>query len=151
MPEATNTHERIKHAVVLRLQELALEGIETRVYSQLLPDETNVSWPAFFVTTEGERESEEWSTNQYIGIWYPVRVFIADKADRTRHEKEAKYLAWRKAALDAFRTERLLNAAEVRSIKIEPEVIFDPKLQQYQHMISGFVLRCWAAMTRTFT
>lgn len=124
-------------------------GAKSRVYARLYPDDTDVAYPCVFVTVEGEMERlvPEQCTNDY-DVWeYPVRIWIADNHHPRAHAKRRAYLKARRAIIRRFnfiaRTldETTPAVLDVQSSRVEPEIVFDPQLPQYLHVVCG--VRVW--------
>jgi hypothetical protein len=160
MPVTDDVSFRIKAAVAQVIVNLNLTGgqlpgsagtiadIGSNVYSQLLPDESNVKFPCVLVTTEGEREEPVFGSTTAKQRWIPFRVFIADRNSPRRHESEGYYLWWRNQIFNAFFQKKLTGVDEVCGCEINLDVIFDPKLPQYQFIVSGMVLRFFVSEVR---
>lgn len=138
-------HGRIKDGIVEIVKSLALDGLAGGVHSQIFPDHANVVFPCVVVSIEGEAERLAGGDTDLQFNEYPTRVFILDRVQiQVRHDVEKKYLRWRRAILDAF-NQRLINDAglkipgvpEAFRVDVRPATIFDPKLPQYQFVVSG--------------
>jgi hypothetical protein len=142
---------RILQALATTAAGLKLEGIEDHVYVQVVPDETvgysvgrkqvvDVLFPAvlFSLDTEAERRGLEDTGSK--GWIFPARCWVADKNDLHRHGKLPVYLGARKALFDAFDEQPLAGVAEAVNMLVIPAALFDPRLPNYQHIVSGFVV-----------
>ena len=144
-------HARIKAAAVQTIKDLEIEGDETfggiaeRVYSQLMPDDSDLRMPCIILTTEGEIEEDLGGDSGSERWRYPVRIWIVDKESHRRHDKESLYLAWRKAIIRTFHHQPMPAVPEAEGCTIRPGVIFDPRLPQYQNVVMSMVL--WVSTT----
>lgn len=144
-----------KHAVATRVRAAVVSTIKSllippalNVYEQMFPDETNVKFPCVICTVDGTQESEALILNNHDDIGRPVKVMIADRADKWEHRKLPDYELWRQSIDRCFRNQQLIGVPESVVCKIEPYVIVDPNARQYQHMVSGFVVRAVCRETR---
>lgn len=115
------------------------------IYEQMFPDESNVSYPCIVCTVDGVQETDESSLSTVDDFGRPVKVLIADRVDKYDHEQLPNYENWRQALIRCFVNQQIPGVPESVRCKIEPYVIIDPNLPQFQHMVSGFVIR---AVTR---
>lgn len=146
-------HWRIKQAILNIILEMNLPGDATfggigqRVFSQLLPDEVGLQFPCVILTTEGQAE-EVITGDSLIQRWrFPVRVWIADRESDRKHEKEGLYMAWRRRIIERFDQKAIGSddVPEAEGSTVVTEVIFDPRLPDYQYLISGLVV--WVSAT----
>lgn len=112
-----------------------------RVYEQAYPDEVNVKYPCILVTVEGVGETADQGLSTRDDIGRPVRVGIADRWDRREHTKLPDWEYWRQCIDRCFREQQLAGVPESKICHIEPYVIIDPNMSQYEHMVSGLVVR----------
>ena len=117
------------------------------VYTQMLPDETNIVLPAILVTCEGISEEEgDRSSFEQDHVIYPVAVAILDRVSVRYQEMRPIYLSWRRTMMRALRglvnMPLLENTPEVTDIRLRPGVIFDPETREYQLLQSGFTVLC---------
>jgi hypothetical protein len=103
----------------------------------------------FVLDTEGEvRAPEDTGTKGWI---FPVRCWVADRNPKERHDRLPIYLGARKALMDLFDERPLVAAlddgslaaepvAEVVRMQVRPGLIFDPRLPNYQHLLSGMLI-----------
>lgn len=151
-----NLPDLLKQALVTVIQKLNPDADERgftlggRVYGQMLPDESNVTFPCVIVTSEGEREELLPGTSESIRRVYPYRVFIADRHGTRDHARDAQYRSWRRAILETFHQKRALIdlVPGCYWCEVAPEVVYDQKLPQYQHVVSGMVVRCYTTEPR---
>lgn len=155
MAAPSSLHWRIKLAVVAKIVDLDLQGdgdyrIGNKVHGQMLPDETGIDdYPCVIATTEGEREKETGKESSgYCDLWLPVRLFIADRSSGRQHELEPFYMYWRDQLYNAFHQKKLEGVNEVRGCEVTMNVIFDPKLPQYQFVVSGMLLNFYTRQRR---
>lgn len=158
MAQPVNYHLLIKAATVQAIKDLALDKIGTRVFDHMWPDESGVQFPCIMVSAEGMTERNVGGTT--IGpkgavdfFEFPVRVFIADIRSRREHEQQGPYFQWRRTIAGRFsdRAEPLGTSGElrqVRSCRVEFNVVFDQKLPQYDHIVSALELWFWTAIPR---
>lgn len=151
--EADEIHYRIKLAALEIIRDMLLpgdgvfEGIGSRVFSQLFPDETGVKFPCVLLTTEDEMERQMVGDSENERWQYPLRVFIADSESARKHEKEGLYMSWRKLIIRRFHNKALGHASvpEAEGCLVEPDVIFDEKMTRYQRIVSS--MRLWVSTT----
>lgn len=129
---------------------LALPGIGGNVYLQMLPAETgynvqagqvqDVVYPAVLLTCEGEvDELIDGDSESNQGI-FPCRCWIADITDPNLAAKVQTYLVARKSLLNLFHYQNP-GIQGVMSADVTPNVMFDPRLPQYQRIVSGMLLK----------
>lgn len=147
----------IDAAIVTAIQGLGLEGEEAadnignRVYSLLYPDGTDMTYPCVQVTQEGLTEKLVRRTSEADQWEYPNWVYIADSGVRgdVLHRRKYLYMRWRKAILSVFDGKRLAGVAEVIGCSVDPNVFIDRALPQYQHVISGMIVKVQTNERRT--
>lgn len=153
---AEDLHERIKAGIVQIVKDLQIEGIGGRVHDQLLPDPANMVFPAIAITIEGESERLTGGDTLIQFNEYPTRVFLMDRVQiQVRHDLQRFYFRTRKTLIDAFNQrpkdgngEKIPGASEVFKVDVRTSVIIDPKLPQYQFVVSGFTVLCEASEPR---
>lgn len=146
--------KRINAEVVLALVDLDLQGdvparnIGDRVYSLTWPDNRDVKFPCLMVF---QREPESRLYGDSAGdVWeFPLVVAVCDQGD-LKHTLKGLYLTWRWALIEAFQNASLPAVTEVckRGIVVQPDVVFDERLPQYQHIETGVVIRVRAYIER---
>lgn len=149
-------HDEIKAGVVQIIKDLQIEGISGRIYDQLLPDPANMIFPCIAVTIEGDVERNTGGDTTLQTNEYPTRVYLLDRVQiQVRHDLQRWYLTTRKTAMDAFNQRprgddgfKIPGVIDVFRVDVRPSAIIDPKLPQYQHVISGFTVLCEATETR---
>lgn len=135
-----------KEAAVATIRALNLEGVGERVYNQIWPDATLVSYPCLLVTTEGEPEEIGEGTTEHTDRGYPVRVFFADRDAGERHSREPLYMARRDAvvaAFDARERDFRLRVPGAWKIEVRPRALFDPEAAEYKYIVGSLVLVFW--------
>jgi hypothetical protein len=142
----------IKTAAGTAIVNLDLPGIGVRVYGQLIPGDksgysfadsktVDIKFPAVLLTSEGETEEFLPGDSEGIAGRFPQRCWIADVVDPGMHAKERIYLGARKTLMKTFHQQKLVGCPAVRTMTVDPRVIFDPRLPHYQFVVSGFVVR----------
>ncbi len=151
---ANEIYADIQDAAVNAVVGLDDDLIGARVYARMFPDYSDVQFPCVFASVEGEMERlvpEECSTGgPGIGddagydVWeYPVRLWIADNTQPRAHSRRRAYLRLRRAIIGLFNfkahplAETTPAVLAVQSARVEPEIVFDPMLPQYQHVVCG--------------
>jgi len=141
---------RIKQAVVSLIGEAGLEGIPAeRVYSRIVPDAANASFPCVQVCSAGQADDfPEGTTETYDWSW-AWAVWVADRDGSRRHTEEPKYQDWRYQIMRLFRED--VGAAALRAlvpgvwrVELLGQPVFDEALAalpEYQMLACGFVLR----------
>lgn len=157
MPTSTtyDLHGRIKTGVVTVLKSLTFAGLSGGIADEEILEATNFELPCIVVSIEGEQEEILGGTTHTRHLSYPVRVFVLAN-DLELPTDGAVIRGWRAQAMDAFdrrqrdRTTGLIlpGCAEVWQVRLTPKVIFDERLKQYRHVISGFVLKADTAVKR---
>ncbi len=132
---------RCRRAVCDTIRPLSIPPA-ARVYEQSFPDPGNVSFPCVLVTVDGVEETSEQTFSQRDDFGRPVKVQIADRFSKGDHERLASYEFWREKITRCFVNQQLAGVPESVYCKIEPYVILDPNLPQFEYMVSGFVVRC---------
>lgn len=132
---------RCRRAVVATIKLLAIPPA-ANVYEQMFPDESNVMFPNVICTVDGVQETSDVILNNRSDVGRPVKVMISDRADKWDHSMLPSYELWRQSIVRCFIDQQLAGVPESKICKIEPYVIVDPNARQYQHMVSGLVVRC---------
>jgi hypothetical protein len=140
---------RCRAAVAALIGAMDLTGL-TRIYEQIYPDETGVTYPCVQITVEGAAETTG-PNGTYAAdeVGYPVRVAICDRLSQPPdHRKLPQYEAWRYAISRAFDGRFLDGVPESTRCQVEPYLIADPLLPQYAHYVSGLMVRCFCRVPR---
>lgn len=150
---------RIIKAAGAAIVELDLDLVGSAVYFCIIPSQTtgyhlatdvvkDLQWPCVQLTTEGEIEERGANGTTEKTDWtYPVRCWIADQNHAGAHDKGVVYYSARKQIMDRFDS-GLFAVPEVYQMLVNPLVVFDPALPNYQHIVSGLTLRFSAEETR---
>jgi hypothetical protein len=112
------------------------------VYEHGIPEFSDVFFPNVILSIDGVEEHFQnvLATLDYVGR--PVKVQINDRCDvRELITKLPTYEKWREMIGRCFVNQRLAGVLESHLCQIEPYVIVDPKLPQYEFMVSGLVVR----------
>lgn len=112
------------------------------VYEHGVPEFSNVVFPNFVCSIDGVEEQYQnvLATLDYVGR--PVKVQLNDRCDvRELIDRRPTYELWRQTVTRCFINQRLAGVAESHICQVEPYVIVDPKLPQYEFMVSGLVVR----------
>jgi hypothetical protein len=138
---------KVKAGIVATVEALNLPDLAGGVVSQIVPDMANLSFPCCIVTTAGELETLD-ASSEAEETDFAFRVFIADRPGNRPHEKEAVYLDWRKRIMDAFRPRRTgafrTRVPGVNRVQVLPGPVFEEPLASlpaYQMLVSGLVVR----------
>lgn len=119
------------------------------IYKRILvATDADIQYPCILLTHEGGRESQEGATTGKDDIGYPINVLVIDRHGGDFKTKRKTWLRWRQQVFRALRNQRLAGVTESLTVKMEPEVTFDPKLPAFQVVILGFVARCVCRETR---
>jgi hypothetical protein len=157
---ARDLHWRILLGIGATALALDLEGIKDHVYLQLVPDDSTgysvaqgkdvpVVFPALLFSLDTEAERGAVSDTGTSGWILPIRCWVADTTNPRAHGRLPLYLGARKGLFDAFDEPagrpKLRDATgqaieEVINVKVRPQAIFDPRLPQYQYLLSGMVI-----------
>jgi hypothetical protein len=147
---------RIKQAVLATLVGLDLAEIGTRWYSKFVPDQVNILLPCGLVTSGGQAESIGDGTTEGRDTEFGFVVWLADRHGPRESDREAVWLDWRKAAMDAFREDQIEAFAqqvpEVWNLALQPQPQVEDVLAgmpQYQMLVGGFIVRVTAREART--
>lgn len=142
MPSLEVTHDDILDAVADVIRGLDLPIIGSRVYVVRYPNEMQIDFPGVFVSIEGETEQPDERVNEATDWDYPTRVFFADQRTSNDRARIRQELAWRQQLIDAFhmKTPFLDTLPNVYRCKVVPNVIYNPQLPAYQHIVSGMVV-----------
>jgi ribosomal protein L30/L7E len=135
---------RCRDSIVATLKLLNLLEIGDNVFAQQTPDETETygAYPCISVNVGGLSESNESGLDGLDYVVYPARVMVIDRAQPTDHSQLPKYEMWREKIGRAFRTAHLPDVPENAYVRLDFNVIIDPELPAYQHMVTGLVVRC---------
>lgn len=122
----------------------------TSVVDQIVENVKPIGFPAILVTIEGVLERyEARDTETYDAVTRPVVIAIVDSNDQDYVEPRGKYLLWRQSLIRAFRKTLSLSAIrdtvpEAVKCDVDPKVVVDLALPNYQFYKSGFTLnyRC---------
>ena len=155
--ETPDLWERITQGVATEIRGLdlvnptePLDKIGSKVYVQTLPDENALSFPCVVVTVEGETEE---LTDAYFGgdeIMFPVRVLVCDRADTDYQSRRPLYLSWRRQiAQHLQRLMSLPRVPECFDVQVTPQLAIDPKLPQYQYLVSGLRVKVYTSVEAT--
>ena len=149
---AASTHDRCQTDLAALVAALNLQGtpgvtgnVGSNVFTQAILDEAGLKFPCVVVAIEDEAETEEEGEGNFEqdGVAYPVRVLICDRVSARYQDARADYLRWRHAIARRIRdlaTYPLLpNVGEAWTVTIRPLKVFDPRLPQYQFLVSGLV------------
>lgn len=138
---------RCRAAIAARIVTLGLTdpdgGGPLPVVEQIYPDETGVSTlPCVILSNDGVQEGDFGGVNAFDDKGYPTRVGIVDlQGTPPDHRRLRVYERWRYAIERAFDGQRLPGVPESAYCRIEPYVIFDPKLPMMSHIVSGLLVR----------
>lgn len=146
---ATDTWERIADGIEREIDALAItrNDRQLQTYQQTLPDERTAQWPAILLTFEGEAEQMEVAAfGPEFDVIYPVRVWIVDRHPTNDQTMRPTYKQWRKQIMDRLRPLTTLSDSGgdipgVWDVQVQPLVAFDPRLPQYQYIVSGLLVR----------
>jgi hypothetical protein len=143
---------RCRQAIKARIESLGLVGLDGGVIEQIYPDEvTVVAYPCIILTIEGTTESSGPNdTSAADDRGYPTKVMIADRLNNPSadHTQLPKYEAWRYAIERAFAGQFLPGVPESEYCSVEPYQIADPMLPQYQHFVTGLLIRSFCRVPR---
>ena len=149
------TPTRCRAAVAARVRTLGLtdpsNGRPLPVHEQLYPDETGVqTYPCVILSVEGSTETVgNNGTFAADDKGYPVKLMVADRlGSPPDHSRLPVYEAWRYAIERAFDGQYLPGVPESAECKVEPYLIADPAMPQYQHFQSGMLIRCFCRVPR---
>ena len=148
---ANDTHERCAGGVAATITAIGLthHGRTLPVYQKMMPDDSFTQYPLLLVTYEGEAEQiEVASFENNFDVIYPVRVWIANRQAAQDQTMRSTYLSWRKQIADALRVKTTLSDSGgsipgVYDVQVRGTVVFDPKLPEYQMMVSGFLVQVY--------
>ncbi len=118
------------------------------VYKKMALDDKNAKFPAVFLTPADAEKVLPSGTNVRDDWGRPVVVQIVDRNTQDYEKNMDQYLLWRERIMRYFINQRLAGVPEVYQCKIEPDVIFDPKLPAFAFLVSAFVIRCITRETR---
>lgn len=131
---------RVRRAIKNTLELLSLPPAQ-RVYEQMYPDERNIAFPCALVTVEGLSETVAQSFSQRDDIEHPVKVEIADRHGKNDHKMLPTYERWREAFARCFVAQQLAGVPESVTCRVDFNIIIDPNLPNYDHVVSGFIVR----------
>lgn len=134
-------HERIGQAVATIVIGVVDAQFRNQVYVGIVPLWETASFPCVFVTWGGATEEQDmdFEGNQDK---YPVHVLICDRGDLHDQTNRKEYLSWRKTLMDTFRPlEFYEGVPEVWNVEVQPDIVFDPELPAYQHVVTGFMVK----------
>lgn len=139
-----SVHDSLLDAVVAAVKALELPGILTRVFKMpIMPDEKDMTFPCVYVTLTGQAEEDSEETFRDIGYAVPIGIAIADRNSEDYQKPAPRYLYWRKLMMNYFRRlDRLASVNENWNLRVKPSMIFDPKVKEYQYLVSGFTVLC---------
>ena len=133
---------RCRSGIIAVIKSLNLEQIGDRVLGQIFPDDTEFKYPCVSVHVAGLSETEGPGLNMLDDITYPARIMFYDVHAKTDHRPLPKYERWRQAVARSFRNQHVPGVTPSIQIKVEPLLIADLELPQYQHYAGGLLLRC---------
>ena len=136
------THDDIITVIQNEIIGLDLYAIGGRVFAVRWPDQKQVDFPCVFVSVEGETEQADERVNVGTDWGYPTRVFLADNDTTNARANLTRELTWRQQIIDRFHMQQFAADPLVYQFKVVPAVIYDPRLPQYEHVVSGMVI--WA-------
>lgn len=143
-PAATDLYERLAQAVGGVITATA-PGTIKRVFVSATVDDAVADYPCVFVTWDGSTEQYDMDFEGNLD-GYPISVLLCDRQDIHDPLFRARYLGIRKTLMDTFRPLNGYDSVpECWNVEVNPQVVFDPKLPQYMHVVSGFTVinRCW--------
>ena len=151
----TKLPTRCRAAVAARILSIGLTtpaGGPLPVVEQMYPDEASLTatYPCVIVSAYSATE-----TDGPNGTWaaddkgYPVNVQISDRnGTPPDHRKLPAYELWRFGIERAFAGQFLPGVPESASCTVEPFLIVDPNLAQFQHFVSAVTIRCFCRVAR---
>ena len=145
---------RCRNAVAAKIAALGLTnptgGLPLKVYQQIYPDATGVLFPCVILSVEGSTETTgPTGTTETDDRGYPVKVMLADRQGTPPdHRILPAYERWRFAIERAFDGQFLDGVPESGTCAVEPYLIADPLLPQYQMFVSGMLIRCFCRTAR---
>lgn len=142
--EATKAREAVKN----RIQLLTLEGIGPNVYIQLTPTQVNVKFPCVIVTPWALSEDNPTNLSGLDDWGHPNWVWICDRKPPTLHKELARIERWRQAIRRAFHNQQLRDPSSCVRCVVETADIVDPRLPQYQFVVSQMVVRVYTREPR---
>lgn len=135
-------HERCAQGIGQLVLQYADSEIGSNVSVGMITLIDTLALPGVMVTFENVLEQQDMDFEGNID-GYPLQVLLCDRADLHDQTNRKKYLAWRKTLMDACRAATsLATAPEVWNIEVTPTIIFDPQLPAYQHLVTGFTVKC---------
>lgn len=156
---ADSVYWRSLVAVARKLTELDLEGFNDRVLIVKQPGDAgyrisdgavvDALYPCLQVSIEGATEEKVAGDTERWEQSCPAFCWITDKEHQNRHDRLRVYLNARDTILRAFDDQGSLpGVPEVYQTTAEPNVVIDPRLPWYQHVVSGILIRAFAAAPR---
>lgn len=133
---------RCRKAVVALLKFLNLPGIGERVYDQLYPDPTEISYPAVIVHEMNQQEAQEAGVNAFDSIGYGHNCQVVDDHQMTDQSRAAQFEFWREKIARALREQHLPGVPE--SIRSTVEYMNKAPMQNdgvYERYIGSLVIR----------
>lgn len=145
-----------KYKVATRLMDLNLSRVGRQVYPMSAPQpEVVPRWPAILVTSEGERAQPLGGTTEHKDWLLPVRVFLADRDTALRNEREAEWLGWHEAALNALDQQKLGGVPGTRRLVYwclcEPHVAYDHDATAYRYVVGSLLAKCYVRQPRVYS
>lgn len=134
---------RCRRAVGQVIAGLALPLVGSNIVEGIFPDDTAVQYPVCHLSVEALTETVQVVVTELNDIGYPVQVMYADNNHMLWHSRLRVYEVWRERTIAAFEGKHLEGVPESMYCAVEPMMIADPKLPQYQHMVTGMVVRCF--------
>ncbi len=128
-------------------------ALAPEVNLQMVPNEGDKTYPCLTLSSEGEREELLPGTTEFKHRKIPLRLWIEDRHGGRDDAKDGQYRAWRETLIDAFHQRRPLTTAVPACYwcEVQPALVYDQQLPQYQMVISGMVLWFWTREARDST
>jgi hypothetical protein len=112
------------------------------VFEHGIPDPENVVFPCAILSVDGVQENYENALSTADDVGRPVKVQLADRCDkRELITNLPTYELWREKVARCFVNQRLAGVNESHICRIEPYVIVDPNLPQYEYMVNALTVR----------
>jgi hypothetical protein len=112
-----------------------------RIYSQIIPDEDNIQFPCTILTVDGTQETNEQALSTVDDIGRPCKVILCDRGGRKDHAKLPLFELWREKYIRAVLNQRTPGLPESKINQVEYNVVIDPNLPAFEHIISAFIVR----------
>lgn len=112
------------------------------LYEQMWPNQSYINFPCILFTSDGVQETEVSELSSLDDVGYPVRLAIADRRDKQDQTMLPAYEIWRQDIANMFRNQRCPGVQGSVKCLIEEYVILDPNGRDYEHVVSGMVIRC---------